>query len=195
MPDEVYFTFGRMNPPTKGHELMIRTMINKARAVGAKPYILTTTGYGKSYNKYPLNAENKVRYLQQMFPGVPVIISNNPGAFRKNMGPARTTIVRGLAANTKNGNFSWCADEFCPIPRNTSGGASWSGTNARKAARAGHFEKFKNMLSNKLANRAREIMNKIAARRNGIRPRPGASTPVSASKRPASKRSRRTSVV
>jgi len=182
-----------MNPPTKGHELMIRTMINKARAVGAKPYILTTTGYGKNYKKYPLNAENKVRYLQQMFPGVTVIISNNPGAFRKNMGPARTTIVRGLAANTKNGNFSWCADEFCPIPRNTSGGASWSGTNAREAARAGHFKKFKEMLSNKLANRALEIMNKIAARRNGNRPRPGASAP--ASKRPASKRSRKTSVV
>ena len=190
MPRKVYFTFGRMNPPTRGHELMIQQMINMAHKAGADPYILTTTGYGKNYNKYPLNAENKVLYLQKMFPGVPVLISNNPGAFRKNMGSARTTIVRGLGANTKNGNFSWCADEFCPIPRNTRGNASWSGTQARKAARAGKFNAFKNMLSNKLANSAREIMNKIAARRNGTRPRPGVSAPA-----PASKRLRKSSVV
>jgi hypothetical protein len=60
----VYFTFGRMNPPTVGHEKLLDTLARKA---GKNPYriFLSQT---QDKKKNPLSYAEKVKYARKMFP-------------------------------------------------------------------------------------------------------------------------------
>lgn len=92
--DEVYFTFGRFQPPTVGHELVIRTLERLGKDSGADIYVfasssqndmdslvkrknfrtLTSKNGFKSIklNENPLSIEQKVRILEKMY-DVPII--------------------------------------------------------------------------------------------------------------------------
>ena len=60
----VYFTFGRMNPPTVGHEKVLDILARKA---GKNPYriFLSQT---QDKKKNPLGYAEKVKYARKMFP-------------------------------------------------------------------------------------------------------------------------------
>ena len=44
--ESVVFTYGRFNPPHKGHRLMIKYMIETARKTNKKPVIVVSHSYG-----------------------------------------------------------------------------------------------------------------------------------------------------
>ena len=60
----VYFTFGRMNPPTIGHEKLLNSLASKA---GRNPYrvYLSQT---QDKNKNPLNYKDKIKTARKIFP-------------------------------------------------------------------------------------------------------------------------------
>ena len=60
---EVFFTFGRMNPPTIGHGKVLDTIASKARGADWKVYVSHTTG-----KKDPLTYSDKIKHLRKMFP-------------------------------------------------------------------------------------------------------------------------------
>ena len=60
---EVYFTFGRMNPPTIGHGKVLDTIASKASGADWKVYVSHTTG-----PKDPLSYSDKIKHLRKMFP-------------------------------------------------------------------------------------------------------------------------------
>jgi len=60
---EVYFTFGRMNPPTIGHGKVLETIAKKAGGADWKVYVSQTVG-----PKDPLSYSDKVKHLRKMFP-------------------------------------------------------------------------------------------------------------------------------
>ena len=60
---EVYFTFGRMNPPTIGHGKVLDTIAKKASGADWKVYTSQSTGA-----KDPLSYSDKVKHLRKMFP-------------------------------------------------------------------------------------------------------------------------------
>lgn len=62
---QVYFTFGRMNPVTIGHEKMVNEMINRARKNGAKAVV----GISMSQDplKNPLPPNKKLNLVQRAF--------------------------------------------------------------------------------------------------------------------------------
>ena len=60
---EVYFTFGRMNPPTIGHGKVLDTIAKKAKGADWKVYVSQSTG-----PKDPLSYSDKVKHLRKMFP-------------------------------------------------------------------------------------------------------------------------------
>jgi len=64
---KVYFTFGRMNPVTIGHEKMVNEMINRARRNGAKAVV----GISMSQDplKNPLPPNKKLNLVQRAFAG------------------------------------------------------------------------------------------------------------------------------
>ena len=70
----VYFTFGRMNPPTIGHGKLLDVLASKA---GRNPYrVFLSLSQDKSKN--PLSYKDKVKHVRKMFPKhARSIMSNN----------------------------------------------------------------------------------------------------------------------
>jgi hypothetical protein len=60
----VYFTFGRMNPPTIGHGKLLDTLANKARRY---PYRIFLS-QSNDKKKNPLQYKDKVKHVRKMFP-------------------------------------------------------------------------------------------------------------------------------
>ena len=60
----MYFTFGRMNPPTTGHEKLLEALSKKA---GRNPYRVYLS-QSQSAKKDPLGYEDKVKYARKLFP-------------------------------------------------------------------------------------------------------------------------------
>ena len=71
---EVFFTFGRMNPPTIGHGKVLDTIASKASGSDWKVYLSHTTG-----TKDPLSYSDKIKHLRKMFPkyGRNIIVDKN----------------------------------------------------------------------------------------------------------------------
>lgn len=61
----VYFTFGRMNPPTIGHEKLLNKLAANAR--GSFPYRVYLS-QSQDSKKNPLSYKQKVKYARKMFP-------------------------------------------------------------------------------------------------------------------------------
>ena len=60
----VYFTFGRMNPPTIGHEKLMAKLSEKS---GKNPYRVYLS-HSQDTKKNPLTFNEKVKYARKMFP-------------------------------------------------------------------------------------------------------------------------------
>jgi hypothetical protein len=93
--DHVYFTFGRFQPPTTGHQLVIEKIKELATANHADMYIFASSSQNdlvalskrKNFkkltskntyntikvNENPLSIEQKVSILEKMYPGTPII--------------------------------------------------------------------------------------------------------------------------
>src|SRR6056300_1283269 len=70
----VYFTFGRMNPPTIGHEKLLNSISTKS---GNNPYrVYLSQSQDKAKN--PLSYKNKVKFVRKMFPRHARSIMMNP---------------------------------------------------------------------------------------------------------------------
>ena len=61
---EVFFTFGRMNPPTIGHGKLMNTMSAKA---GKNPYKVYLS-HSQDARKNPLSYEQKIKHSRKMYP-------------------------------------------------------------------------------------------------------------------------------
>ena len=63
-------TFGRMNPPTTGHEKLIHATHKVAQTHGAKAHIVLSHSHDKKNN--PLPQKHKINYVKKIHPGVHV---------------------------------------------------------------------------------------------------------------------------
>lgn len=61
---EIYFTFGRMNPPTVGHGKLITQLSTKA---GRNPYKVFVS-QSQDAKKNPLSYADKIKHVRKMFP-------------------------------------------------------------------------------------------------------------------------------
>lgn len=61
---EVYFTFGRMNPPTIGHGKVMDTLATKSGKYDYKVYLSQSTNPKKD----PLSYADKIKHVRKMFP-------------------------------------------------------------------------------------------------------------------------------
>lgn len=60
------FTFGRMNPPTIGHEKLINKVLSVAKSKNATPYIFVS--HTQDVKKNPLTSKQKLKYLELGIP-------------------------------------------------------------------------------------------------------------------------------
>lgn len=67
---------GRFNPPTRGHQQLIKTLIQLGQQLNAKPVIIVIDS--KKYNeRNPLSGDIRVEYLRKMFPGIDIHQAKN----------------------------------------------------------------------------------------------------------------------
>jgi len=59
------FTFGRMNPPTVGHEKLVNKLRTVARQQGGQPFIYLSQSQDKKKN--PLDYLTKIKFVQKAF--------------------------------------------------------------------------------------------------------------------------------
>jgi len=68
---------GRFNPPTRGHQLMIKELVALGQKLSAKPVIIVVDS-GKYDERNPLPGTVRKEYLQKMFPAIDIHIARNP---------------------------------------------------------------------------------------------------------------------
>lgn len=69
------FCFGRMNPPTQGHQQLINTVAQQGR--GGDFFIFTSQSQDPKKN--PLDYQTKVRFLRALYPGIASHVVYEPG--------------------------------------------------------------------------------------------------------------------
>lgn len=62
------FAFGRMNPPTVGHEKLIDKLLSVAKAKNATPFLFVS--HTQDAKKNPLNSKQKIKYIKLGVPRV-----------------------------------------------------------------------------------------------------------------------------
>jgi len=67
----VVFTFGRFQPPTSGHQLLINKVIKEARKLGAEHRIYPSHSNDAKQN--PLSHKDKVLYMRKLFPKANIV--------------------------------------------------------------------------------------------------------------------------
>ena len=63
--DKTVITFGRMNPPTVGHEKLVNKVKQVAQRNNAEPAVYLS--HSQNSKKDPLNYNQKIRYAKQAF--------------------------------------------------------------------------------------------------------------------------------
>lgn len=66
-------TFGRMNPPTTGHEVLVNKVKDIAKQVGGSHHIVLSHSQDKAKN--PLTAEQKLKHAKRYFPGANISVA------------------------------------------------------------------------------------------------------------------------
>jgi hypothetical protein len=73
-PKSVVFAFGRFNPPTVGHELLIK-VVKKVASTHKADYVIYASRT-QDKKKNPLPIDRKIHYLNIMFPGTHFVAAN-----------------------------------------------------------------------------------------------------------------------
>jgi phosphopantetheine adenylyltransferase len=184
-PKKIVFAFGRFQPPTIGHELLVKTVKKIAGTTADHIIYASKTQDAK---KNPLAVERKVYYLKRMFPGMNFAAATEQqrtfmevaAALNKKYkhivmvaGSDRIADYKRLL-NTYNGkdfNFDSIevvsAGERDPDADDATG---MSGTKMREAAKKGDFKLFKTGLPHTITDLdARRLMNELR-KASGLQP-------------------------
>ena len=62
----VVFSFGRLNPPTIGHQKLLQKIVQTAKRMSGQPMMFVS--YSQDAKKNPLSAKQKIAYIKKMFP-------------------------------------------------------------------------------------------------------------------------------
>ncbi len=184
-PKKIVFAFGRFQPPTIGHELLVKTVKKIAGTTADHVIYASKTQDAK---KNPLAVERKVYYLKRMFPGMNFAPATEQqrtfmevaAALNKKYkhivmvaGSDRIAEYKRLlnSYNGKDFNFDSIevvsAGERDPDADDASG---MSGTKMREAAKKGDFKLFKTGLPHTITDLdARRLMNELR-KASGLQP-------------------------
>lgn len=169
MAKKATFVFGRFNPPTTGHRVLINKMIQDARKRKADPYIVLT--HTQDTKKNPLSVKEKRNIMSIIYPEVTIWTTSKekPKAtdIVKRLRNNHYTDIRMMVGSDRAKSFDWVG-----IPVNSGGqrnnkpGASgMSATKARLAAVTGNTRAFRNSMDPRLSNKKVDIVRGIIKQR------------------------------
>jgi hypothetical protein len=171
-----YFIFGRFNPPTIGHKVLIDNLIGMSRAHHSDAYVFATST--QDAKKNPLRVEEKVEILKMMYPDPATVRIINTTEKGCRTIPAVLAALRGagydaltlVAGSDRVPEFRGKFKDLAVV----SGGerdpdandaAGMSATIARSAAIQGRLEDFERGINNSVTRvKKKETYNTIRAR-------------------------------
>jgi hypothetical protein len=68
--------YGRMNPPTAGHEEVVKTIKDKAKEVGGAHTLILSHSHNTKDGKNPLDPETKLKHARNAFPGTNIEVAS-----------------------------------------------------------------------------------------------------------------------
>lgn len=167
------FSFGRMSPPTVGHEKLVNKVLAVAKVEKGTPAIYVSHTFDKKKN--PLQYADKIRFVQQAF-GPVVKKSEAKTAFdvaKQAYADGYTKLIMVVGSDrvaefeTKLSAYNhpdklFNFDELKVVSAgdrdpDDEGVAGMSASKMRAAVAAGEFEKFKSGLPHKLQSHAKEV--------------------------------------
>jgi nicotinic acid mononucleotide adenylyltransferase len=152
------FVFGRMNPPTVGHKLLIDNMLKYARKKRATPFIVVTHSQNKKKN--PLVVNEKIKYIKMMYPHVEVLHTTraepNPNFIIKKLRERNFDDITMMVGDDQVGSFR----KFVDAPVETGGTRNpnannitgVSATEVRKLALKGNFKGVREKMNTSISN-------------------------------------------
>ena len=175
---KVVFAFGRYQPPTIGHGLLVAAVKHVADKQGADHVIYASATHDKKQN--PLPVDRKVYYLKRMFPGTNFVAADASvrtfieaikqlNKKYKNLvmiaGSDRVPEYKKLLDKYNGKEFHYDTIEVISAGErdpDSEGASGMSGTKMRDAAKKGDFDSFKRGLPPTLTTvDARRLMNEI----------------------------------
>lgn len=147
-------TVGRMNPPTRGHAVLVKKVIEEAKRIGARPFLFIVDGAKTSEDKIknPLTGQQREHIVKKLFPGVTVdIVSNAYEALEvldlQGMAPKIWVAGSDRAPKYRKLLLSEKLDgEVVEVDREAGEADGVSATAARQAALANDWETFQIMM-------------------------------------------------
>lgn len=175
-----YFTFGRFQPPTLGHRVMIEGLARAADTDGADAYVFVSSSQDKKKN--PLSVDQKVAWMRKMFADIPVRIIDTtkcgcrtlPAVLGK-LADAKYEGIKMFVGSDRGDDFRAFVPREVEIvavgevrneTKNTLAGMS--GTKMRAAAVAGNVDKVRAGTGLNEAN-ARALMGQIVSGLSGAK--------------------------
>jgi hypothetical protein len=162
---------GRFQPPTIGHKAMIDEVIARAKKEKGDAFIFTTNTHGGK--RYPLNVEERLALLRDMFPDPAIQIEPIQDAFKaaayiQKMGYTKLIWFAG-EDRVKNyekilGGLSDIRGSVVRLERDPDSNdlaTAISGTKMREWASSGNVNSFSKGLNASIRSKARSLMNQI----------------------------------
>jgi hypothetical protein len=165
--------YGRMNPPTAGHEEVVKTIKDKAKEVGGGHTLILSHSHATKDGKNPLDPETKLKHARNAFPGTNIEVASKDkptvlqhaadlhakgvthlhfvgGSDRK---PMYDLLKKYNGVAGAHGNYNFKDITFSSSgerDENAKGVAGISGTKLRELASSGKKEEFHSHLSSQM---------------------------------------------
>lgn len=144
-------TVGRMNPPTLGHEVLIKQVLAEAKRLNAQPILFLVDGElsSKDKAKNPLTGQERARILRSLYPELKVELVNdafNAVEVLYIMGMEPTLWVAGSDRAPNYRKLLEAAGfegQVVEVDREAGEADGVSATAARQAARSGDWKSFR----------------------------------------------------
>jgi hypothetical protein len=143
----VIYVFGRMNPPTRGHEQLIQQVRNVANRLGITAYVFVSRSKNNTNN--PLSVNAKLYLLRKMFPNMEKRILNNKnpilaGQTLKNNGHLHVILVAGSNRAQSYGKMAGGKSKTTGVPYPVNKFHPYEGAKRITAKTFNTFEALKN---------------------------------------------------
>jgi citrate lyase synthetase len=145
---------GRMNPPTRGHAVLIRKVKEEAKRLKARPILFIVDGEksGKDKAKNPLSGQQREAYAKRLFPGVQVDIVSSAYQVLDVLYVQGLEPAVWIAGSDRSRNYQKMLEgaslkgKVVEVDRDAGEADGVSATAAREAALAGDWNGFKALM-------------------------------------------------
>ncbi len=163
------FALGRLNPPTTGHRRVVEKLREEAQREGAVARLYLTETHDEKRN--PLTPEQKIAFVQKLFPGVEVRLAKTVFAAGLDMAAEGVDEAVMIVGADRLAHFSKILSAYegtevlglkhAEVKTISRDADDASATQARNAARGGNWDAFRDLSASTDDDLTRELYEAV----------------------------------